>query len=203
MKKVDFALLISICSATVAVLALLLNLFIYREARQVEFKWEVYSRNDIPLKLIHDTYLNENGRKEDDFKLPVWIQCQITNTFQRTFSVASIFGSSVLKEYKLFKYLDYDLFAREVRFDAIPTKKISLPFILQAGHSKAFFTSIRIPIPKKLFDRLKDEFKNKEFTLGDVYRLEKKPQSIGCKVYLEINLAGGQTKIAKVDYLDL
>lgn len=204
MKKVNIALIISLCSIALAFVSLYLNFVIYKETQAVVFEWEAFSRNDIPLKLNHTKATDEKGEIGHYFYLPIWIQCQITNSGYRTFSVVSIWGAVFIEgDQRTISWLDWDLFEPNANHGVLPKEKVPLPIIVQPGHSRIFITSVRVPIPEKLFKLCKDEFKGKEMTLGDIYRLGKKDQSIGnCKVILEVRLAGGETKTTQLS-LDL
>ena len=204
--KPTLPLILSIISLIIAFLALVSSFLTYRETFAVKYKWEAYSRGDIPIKLFQRTTTSGKNCTIIEKLIPIWIECRISNTGMRTFSIDSIFASYKEKEktqtpINLF-CLDYNLFKDFELPTVKPKEKLTVPIAIEPGHSKKFFTKIDVILPDKLRQAYTELFKDKEFiTLGDIFLLSDTTLSIGryIDIKIQLNFSGGNFSVKRVD----
>jgi hypothetical protein len=177
---------------------------VYKESKTISFLWEVGSRNDIPIKLKQEHFKDEQGKAETSFYIPIWLSFKISNTGRMTFSVDSIFvfttsikGSAI----RQFYILNYSLFQPYIKTDISPKERTSLPIVVESGHSKIMLSKVDLKIPETLYEKYMNEFRGKEFTLGDIFRLQNKNLRIGrnFRIFADVTLSGGEKKTAHID----
>jgi hypothetical protein len=203
-KKLDITLIISILSIILASLALILSFIQYSESKAISFLWNVNSQNGIPINLKQENYKDEQGRTGTSFCIPMWLEFKIANTGRVTFSVDSIFVyTSPIKATnpRQFNSLNYSLFQPSLNAEVPPKTKIMLPIVVEPGHSKIMLSKVDLMISEVLYKKYVNMIKDKEFTLGDIYRLKNKELRIGrnYRVYAEVTLSGGNVKTVRVD----
>ena len=131
----------------------------------------------------------------------LWIS---VNTGRVTFSIDSILVYTNPIKDTNFRQLyspNYSLFQPYFNPEVPPKTRIILPIVVEPGHSKIMLSKVDLMIPEILYKEYMNEFRDKEFTLGDIYRLPNKNLRIGRnnKVYADVTLSGGKTKMARVD----
>lgn len=205
LKKSNLAITIAAFSVVISALALGLAFMGYRESKAIVFNWEVSPRSDISVRLKQEQLINEEGNLILKFSIPIWIECRITNTGARTFSIDSIwvflFTSPGSTYRKAIYNLDRRLFKPNFPHGMLPKEKIPLPVIVEPGHSKVLLTKIDFDMPRRLYNAYKNEFKEQDFTLGDIYRLHNTDLRISrfCTILVEVSIAGGSRKITRLD----
>lgn len=205
-KRPNIAIIISIIAFFVAALSLMLVYVNHQESRKIAFKWEANSDNGILVKLERGLIDNE-GKPEQTFHLPLWIEFKITNTGLRTFSVDSIWltANGNKKDQEMFKRLILHLTTVDPKpqniGDSLVRNEISFPLVVDPGHSKVFYKKIKLPISNQLYDAYHKAFKGAAFSIGDIYRLNNDDTRVSSyfKIYAEIELAGGEKKSTRVD----
>jgi len=177
----------------------------FQESREIAFKWEASSDNSILVKLERGL-IDNKGKPEQTFQLPLWIEFKVTNTGLRTFSVDSIW-LNVNGNKK-----DPEIFGRTILRlstfhpkpqnigDVLVSNEISFPLVVDPGHSKKFYKKINLPISDRLYEAYRKAFKGEAFSIGDIYRLNDDTRvSRYFKIYAEIILAEGEKKNTFVD----
>lgn len=203
-KKFNIAIVISIIAFFIAALSLLLTYVHYQESGKIAFKWEANSDNSILVKLERGLIDNE-GKPEQIFHLPLWIEFKVTNTGFRTFSVDSIWLAVDGNNKEMFKRLLIHLTTADFKPQSIGNKfvsnEISFPLVVDIGHSKKFYKKINLPISNRLYDVYRKSFKGNAFSIGDIYRLNNDDTRVSnyFKIFAEIELAGGEKKKTPVD----
>lgn len=205
-KKSNIAIIISIVSVLISAFSLLLTYVNYTESRKIALKWEAYSENGIFVKPAQGSTDSEEGILIDKFYIPLWIKFQVTNTGSRTFSVDYVLltANRIDKGPEMHKQLIISLGTivpnpKNIR-DVAVTNEMSFPLVVDPGHSKVFYKLIKLPISDRLYNAYCKSFKGKDFSIGDVYRLDNNDFHISSqwKIYAEIILAGGESKYTHV-----
>ena len=218
LKKINLPITISIISVVISALALYLAFIVHKESTSVVFTWEVRSRNDIPIKLKQERVGHVEGRTrktELESSIPLWLQYKVANLGSRTFSVDSIFVvvEHIKPDLEIFDRMFIPLGTSLSQgrgyahlSSGISTKdKIVLPIAIEPGHSKVMFSKFDLPIPLKLYNAYKKEFKGQDFILLQVNRLDDDYLHISSHYYVtaEVTLSGGEVKVVRVDMDEL
>lgn len=207
-KKSNIAIIISIIAFFIAALSLLLVYVNHQESRKIAFKWEANSDNGVLVKLEHGLIDNE-GKKEQTFSLPLWIEFKITNTGFRTFSVDSIWLVVNINDREIsrpayFHLTEVDSKPQNIG-DNLVSNEIFFPVVVEPGHSKKFYKKVNLPLSDRLYDVYHQIFKEDVFSMGNIYRLNNADtrMSNNFKIYAQIIIAGGEKKNNKVIHVDI
>ena len=202
-KKPEITLIVSIFSIGIAAISLYLSFIVYNESRAISFLWKVNSRNDISITLeqLHST--DEQGKRRTTSIIPIWLAFNIVNTGRMTFSIDSIFVyTNPIKgtEIRQFYSMGHRLFQPYIKIKVPPKERFMLPIVVDPGHSKIMLGKIDLWIPATLSKKYMNEFKGKEFTLGDIYELQNEDLRIGrnFRISADVTLSGGEMKTARV-----
>lgn len=207
-KKSNISIIISLIALFIAVLSLLIVYVNYQKPGKIAYKWEAYSDNSILIKLEHGL-VDSEGKPEQFFNLPLWVEFKVTNTGSRTFSVDSIWLVVHIKDPDFARPAYMHLTTVDPKPHNIGDKtfsnEISFPLVVDPGHSKNFYKKIKIPITKRLYDAYYKYFKEEFFSMGDIYRLNNADtrMSNNFKIHAEIILAGGEKKNNQVTRIDI
>lgn len=205
-KKTNIAIVISVTAFFISTFSLILVCVNHQESKKIDFKWEANSDNGVLVKMERGLIDNE-GKTEEIFNLPLWIEFKVTNTGLRTFSVDSIWLTDIGKKEGqhtlmrlILKLTTVDSKPHNIN-EHIVSNEISFPLVVDPGHSKKFYKKINIPISNRLYDGYSKHFKEKAFSIGDIYRLNDDETRISSyfKINAEIVLAGGEKKNTFVD----
>lgn len=162
------------------------------------------------VKLEHGI-IDDEGKPEQTFHLPLWIEFKVTNTGFRTFSVDSIWltANGYKKNREMYKRLILHLTTVDPKpqniGDAFVSNEISFPLVVDPGHSKKFYKKLELPISNRLYDVYHKAFKGEAFSLGDIYRLNSADTRVSnyFKINAEIELAGDEKKNNRVTHVEI
>lgn len=194
-RKHDISLTISIISLVIALMAFTLSFLEYRESNAISFICKIYSRNEIPIKM-RQRYEVMNGNGWLAFYIPIWLEFKIVNTGRRPFSVDSILLHTAPAKGvypQQLQYLNYSLFQPASNIEIPPKTKIMLPIVIEPGHAKIMHSKFDLNINEGLYKEYVNIFKDKEFTIGDIYMLPNEDLRIerNYHLYADVTLLGG------------
>jgi hypothetical protein len=199
-NKDYFHYLITAVNTIIAILALYLAFSHNKQLTAVDFLWESWAAQYIPVDLQAEQECPENCEKTQYF-LPVWFKFKILNTGFRVFTVdhISVFvvplNDPQAPSNERAYYFSGELVKEK---EQMPSKEIiAFPVIIEPGHSKEFLKKVKIPIPKDVYVVLKHKFKGDKIEINS---FEKRDYIIfqKYKFYSHVTLADGQVKIAHV-----
>ncbi|HVO65802.1 MAG TPA: hypothetical protein VMT12_04890, partial [Syntrophales bacterium] len=206
LKRYKTSDIISISSLVISGLALCFSYVVYKESRSIEFQWEVNSRINVPIRLIHEIPTTYKEKQENDFVLPIPCEFKITNTGSRTFTVDSVdivlktLGKESETRTFLINFLWFTMNlnpSEEININ----KRTYFPLVVEPGHSKVFFQEIPLPINKEIYNRYKKEFHGQSFSLEQIYILNKDELLVSnnFEIIAMVKLASGQYRSAYVN----
>ena len=128
------------------------------------------------------------------------------NTGRRPFSVDSILLHTAPAKGvypQQLKYLNYSLFQPASNIEISPKTEIMLPIVIEPGHAKIMHSKFDLNINEGLYKEYVNIFKDKEFTIFDIYMLPNKDLRIGRNyhLYADVSLLGGAK--VKAFYVDI